>query len=392
MDIDELRHEVVSARWARDYARSIVEAVQVPLVVLDAGLRVLSANAAYYHLFQEEPTATEGHGFFELGGGEWDTAELHGAVAALLGAAGRFQALALEREFPGAGHRATSVSGCAVPSPGSEPLILLAIEDVTEQRRSERHRAELLALAEEAQERAERADAAKDLFLAHLSHELRNPLSAILLHAQALQTSRLDAHGVECAGVAIEANTKRQVKLVEDLLDVSRIVAGKLSLAVEEVDWRALVLGVLEAVKPAAAAKSVQLATELEGEPPLCLGDPGRLQQVVANLLTNAVEFTPSGGRVGVQVDAVDGMARLVVTDTGRGIAPALLPHVFERFAQEEGSASHGSGLGLGLAIVHQLVALHGGTVRAESPGRDLGATFTVTLPRQPTTPGSVAG
>jgi two-component system, chemotaxis family, CheB/CheR fusion protein len=382
VDIDRLRHEVSSARWARDYARSIVEAVQVPLVVLDGGLRVLSANAAYYRLFQEKPAETEGYGFFELGAGEWDAAELHRAVAAVLGSEGRFQTLQLEREFPGAGRRATSVSGCAVPFPGGEPMILLAIEDVTERRHGERRRAELLALAEEARQRAERADAAKDRFLANLSHELRSPLTSILLHAGALQASRLDARGIEGAGASIERSAKRQLRLVEDLLDLSGIVAGKLRVALEETDLRTLVLEVVDAVKPEADAKSVQLATEpLDGEPPLCLGDPGRLQEVVANLLSNAVKFTAAGGRVTVRIDAVDGLARLVVADTGRGIDPAFLPHVFERFAQEE-STSHNPGLGLGLALVRHLVEQHGGTVRAESPGRDLGSTFTVTLPR----------
>jgi two-component system, chemotaxis family, CheB/CheR fusion protein len=301
---------------------------------------------------------------------------------AAVGEDGRFQALEVEREFPGAGLRTTSVSGCAFPSPARTSMVLLAIENVTERREGERHRAQLLALAEEAAQRAERADAAKDLFLANLSHELRSPLTAILLHAQALQKGHLDGNAVKDAGATIEANTRRQARLIEDLLDVSRIVAGKIALAVEEVNWRALVLGVLEGIKPEAEAKSVQVAVECEGEAPLCMGDPERLQQVVANLFTNAVKFTPSGGRVGVRIDAIDGYARLVVTDTGRGIDPVFLPHVFERFAQESGSPAQNPGLGLGLALVHELVKLHGGTVLAESPGRSLGSTFTVMLPR----------
>ena len=311
--------------------------------------------------------------------------ELRRALDGVLGEDGRFQALEVQREFPGAGLRAVSVSGCAFPSPARTPMVLLAIEDVTERRQGEHRRAELLALAQKAAERAERADAAKDLFLANLSHELRTPLTAILLHAQALQKGHLDAGAVQGAGATIEASTKRQARLVDDLLDVSRIVAGKLSLAVEEVDWRALVLGVLEGMKPEAEAKSVELAVECEGAPPLCLGDPERLQQVVANLFANAVKFTPGGGRVRVRIDAIDGYARLVVSDTGRGIDPAFLPRVFERFAQEPDSLAQRSGLGLGLALVHELVKLHGGTALAESPGRDLGSTFTVTLPRRAT-------
>jgi two-component system CheB/CheR fusion protein len=382
VDIQDLKREVATAEWARDYAANIVQAVQVPLVVLGADLRVISANAAYYGLFREAAAETEGRAFFELGAGEWDLPELRRAVAGMLNGDGRFQALEVEREFPGAGRRATSVSGCAFPSPARTTMILLAIEDVTERQEGERRRAELLALAQEAAQRARQADAAKDLFLANLSHELRTPLTAILLHAQALQKGHLDASAVVGAGATIEVNTRRQARLVEDLLDVSRIVAGKIELTVEELDWRALVLGVLEAVKPEAEAKSVQLAVECEGDPPLCRGDPERLQQVVANLFTNAVKFTPSGGRVGVRIDAIDGSARLVVTDSGRGIDPVFLPHVFERFAQEPGLAVQKPGLGLGLALVHELVRLHGGTVLAESPGRDLGSTFTVTLPR----------
>ena len=382
VDIDKLRQEVSTAQWARDYSRSLVEAVQVPLVVLDAGLRVLSANAAYYLLFREKAAETEGHGFFELGAGEWDVAELRRAVAAVLRAEGRFQALDLEREFPGAGHRAASVSGCAVPSPAGEPMILLAIEDITERRQGERHGVELLALAVEARQRAERADGAKDVFLAKLSHELRTPLTAILLHAQVLQKGPLDSRAVGRAAAAIEANTRRQAKLVEELLDLSRVITGKLELDVEDVDWRRIVLPVLETVKPQAEAKSVQLEASLESDPAPFRGDPARLQQVVANLLSNAVKFTPSGGRVSVRSETVDGFTRLTVADTGRGIDPAFLPHAFERFAQEHGPTSQNPGLGLGLAIVNHLVQLHGGTLRAESPGRDLGSTFTVSLPR----------
>jgi two-component system CheB/CheR fusion protein len=148
VDIDELKHEVVSAEWARDYARNIVEAVQVPLVVLDAGLQVVSANAAYYRLFRENPAQIEGHAFFELGAGKWDTVALHQAVVDVRDAGGRFQALVMECEVAGDGRLAASVSGCALPSPDGPPMILLAIEDVTERQQGERKQAELLRLAE----------------------------------------------------------------------------------------------------------------------------------------------------------------------------------------------------------------------------------------------------
>jgi len=379
VDIDRLRHEVHDARWARDYASSIVEAVQVPLVVLDAGLRVLSANAAYYRLFQVQPAETEGHGLFELAGGAWDTAEVRQAVAGVLAGRGPFQALGLERVLPRAGRRTTSLSGCAVVSPG-EPMVLLALEDVTEQRAGERHRADLLALAEDARKRAERADSAKDLFLAGLSHELRTPLSVILLQAQILQQARPEAAAVVRAASLIEANARRQAKLIDDLLDLSRIATGKLRLSVEELDWRRLVAEVVEGAQPEAEALGVQLTADGAGGPAACRGDPVRLHQVVANLVANAIHFTPRGGRVDVRVDAADGIVRLVVSDTGRGIDPEFLPRVFQRFAQED-PARQARGMGLGLSIVHDLVELHGGTVRAESPGRGRGATFTVALP-----------
>jgi two-component system CheB/CheR fusion protein len=378
VDIDALRRGVLRARWARDYARSIVEAVQTPLVVLDTDLRVLSANAPYYRFFGEEPGRTEGHDLYELGAGEWEIEALHRAMGAVQGANGSFQALELEGNL---GHRTVSASGCAVAAPGGA-MILLAIEDVTERRQAERHQAELLAHAEEARQRAERADAAKDLLLASVSHELRSPLTAILLHAEVLQRGQLEAAAVGRAAGAIVACTRRQARLVEDLLDLSRSSSGTLDLAVEEVDLGELVAGVLEAMRPEVEAKSVQLQVDLPGGPLRLLGDPPRVQQVVANLVGNAVKFTPGGGRVSVRLEAEDGTARLVVTDTGRGIDPAFLPHVFERFSQEAQDGRRSSGLGLGLAVVRHLVELHGGTVGGESPGPGLGSTFTVVLPR----------
>jgi two-component system CheB/CheR fusion protein len=382
VDIDELRQEVVLARWSRDYARSIVEAVQVPLLVLDPEHRVLSANAAYYRHFQERPADTEGRGLFELGGGEWDAPGLRRAMEGLVAQDASFQGVELSRDFPGPGHRIASLSGSAIPASAGPPMLLLAIEDVTELREVATHRAALLAEAEAARRRAEQADHAKDLFLANLSHELRTPLTAILIHAQSIKTGHLDPAAVSRAAARIEASTRRQARLVEDLLDVSRIVSGKLAMEAEALDWRALVAGVLESMRPAAELSGVLLSAPPAGEPMPCQGDPGRLQQVVSNLLSNALKFTPAGGRVDARVDADGDQVRLVVADTGHGIEAAFLPHVFEQFAQEEGAGTHHPGLGLGLAIVKDIVRLHGGTVRVESPGRNQGTTFTVTLPR----------
>ena len=374
------------AQWARDYARSIVEAVQVPLVVLDAALRVLSANAAYYGLFREKPAETEGQRLLRA---RRRGVEHGGAAAgpwpASLGAAGSFQGLEVEREFPGAGRRVTSVSGCAVASPAGEPMVLLAIEDVTERRQDE-------------QQPRRAAGARRGVPSSGLRGPIRprtsswptSPTSCAPRSPRSSSTpSRCSGttstrRGVARAAASIEVNTRRQARLVEDLLDVSRITAGKLDL-----DARGGGLAEPGAggrrLDPAGRRGEVRPARwpPSTAESPHCLGDPARLQQVVANLLDNAVKFTPSNGRVNVRIDAVDGFARLVVSDTGRGIDQAFLPHVFERFAREGSATSHQPGLGLGLAIAHDLVELHGGSVTAESPGRDLGATFTVMLPRK---------
>jgi two-component system CheB/CheR fusion protein len=382
VDIDKLRTEVEVARWARDYARSIVEAVQVPLVVLDPGLRVLSSNVAYRALFREEATGSVGTGFFELDGGAWGSPELRRAVSGL-GSHGRFQSLEVEREVPVAGRRTLSVSGCAVATPTGEPMVLLAIEDVTARRRGERQSADRLVSSEAARGTAERADHAKDLFLSHLSRELRTPLTSILAHAHELQRDGLEAGEAARGGAAIELQARRQARLVDDLLDLTGIAAGKLRLAFELLDWGALVAGGVEAARASAAGRAIELSSDCLGVPAFCRGDRDRLEQVVAALVDNAIKFTPSGGRVEVRVDAVDGSARLRVTDSGRGIGEGFLPHLFERFAREGDSAGQGPGLGLGLAMVRELVTLHGGSVQAESPGRDLGTTFTVLLPRQ---------
>jgi two-component system CheB/CheR fusion protein len=380
VDIHALKRDVADAEWERDYARNIVAAVQVPLVVIDGRLRVMSANEAFYKAFGLGAEHTEGRGFFDLGGG-WDTPELRHALGTVLAEDARFQGLELERDFPG-GRRTMSLSACSVPSRTSSRMILLGIEDVTERRLGERLRADLLVRAEQAQEAAEKANGAKDEFLAFLSHELRSPLTSLLLNAELLTSSELDREQAQRASSAVERSAKHQLRLVDDLLDVSAIVAGKLHLEEQWVDLVPVVLAALELAKGPAQAKSLRIAVEMAAAIPRFRGDPVRLQQAVGNLLANAVKFTPDGGQLGLKLERVDGSARITVTDSGCGIDPAFLPHVFERFVQGDGARLRGQrGLGLGLAIVLHVMELHGGTIRAESPGKDLGATFTATLP-----------
>jgi signal transduction histidine kinase len=230
---------------------------------------------------------------------------------------------------------------------------------------------------------AQEANRAKDEFLATLSHELRTPLTSIMGWAEMLSLGILDEAARRHAVEVIEKSARSQAQLIADLLDVSRISAGRLRLDVRPVELRPIIEAAADVVRPAADARSIRL--DLKFDPKDCCrvsGDPDRLQQIVWNLLSNAVKFTPEGGRVSVRTAAVGNQAEMTVTDTGPGIPPEFLPHVFDRFRQAENhmTRAHG-GLGIGLSIVRHLVELHGGTVRAESEGEGRGATFRVRLP-----------
>jgi signal transduction histidine kinase len=233
-------------------------------------------------------------------------------------------------------------------------------------------------------EAAEESGRLKDEFLATVSHELRTPLNAILGWVLMLRSGALDGETTGRGMETVERNVRLLSRLVGDLLDVSRVATGQLRLDVRPVDLRDVVDAAVDVVRPAIAARSIELRTALDPEVGAVVGDAVRLQQVVWNLLSNAVKFTPEGGRVDVRLDRVDSHVEISISDTGSGIRPEFLPFVFEPFRQQDGSITriHG-GLGLGLAIVRRLVELHGGTVRAESAGEGQGARFTVVLPLQ---------
>ncbi len=274
-------------------------------------------------------------------------------------------------------------SATPIWGPGGEILAgALCLVDVTDVKKRERERLGLLAAEKAARAEAEAANRAKDEFLAMASHELRTPLNAILGWAQLLRSGKLDASAHLRAVETIERNGRAQVQLIEDILDGSRIITGKLHLEVRPFDMGDLVRAALDAVRPAAEAKHIRLESVAHPEPLRMSGDPERLQQVVWNLLSNALKFTPKGGVVSIAWSRVGDDVEIVVRDDGQGIAPDFLPHVFERFRQAEGSTTrrHG-GLGLGLALVRHLAEAHGGTVRAESKGLGKGAAFYVHLP-----------
>ena len=266
--------------------------------------------------------------------------------------------------------------------------------DIHEKKQLEEERKQVLEREKAARSEAESANRIKDQFLAILSHELRSPLNPILGWTKLLKSRKFDAVVTARALDTIERNAHLQIQLIEDLLDVSRIIRGKLNLNVAAVNLSSVIDTALETVRLAAEAKSIELRfippenresnAHLERPNFLVKGDANRLQQVIGNLLSNAVKFTPIGGCVQVylSVEASRNYVAIAVIDTGRGISAEFLPHVFEYFRQADSSTTRRfGGLGLGLAIVHHLVELHGGTVAAESPGEEQGATFTVRLP-----------
>ncbi|NMG20264.1 hypothetical protein DP116_12665 [Brasilonema bromeliae SPC951] len=243
----------------------------------------------------------------------------------------------------------------------------------------------ILAQEQQARAEAERANRIKDEFLAVLSHELRTPLNPILGWSKLLQQGKLNPAKTAHALETIHRNAKLQVQLIDDLLDVSRILQGKLSLTITPVDVKAVICAALETVRLAAEAKSLHIQTTIPDAVGTVNGDAGRLQQVVWNLLSNAVKFTPPGGQIAVELAQVGTHAQIQVRDTGKGISSDFLPYVFEHLRQQDGATTRKfGGLGLGLAIVRQIVEMHGGTVTVDSPGEGQGATFTVQIPLAP--------
>lgn len=234
----------------------------------------------------------------------------------------------------------------------------------------------------QARKEAEEANRAKDEFLATLSHELRTPLNAILGWSQMMMDSKVDEKAQRRALETIHRNARVQAQLIEDILDVSRIISGKLKMEVRPIELAPIIESAVESVLPATQAKEIRLQRVLDSGSSMISGDPNRLQQIVWNLLSNAVKFTPKGGRVQIRLERINSHVEIIVTDTGIGIPPKILPHIFDRFRQADASSTrqHG-GLGLGLAIVRHLVEMHGGTVEAESDGEEKGSTFTVRLP-----------
>lgn len=395
---DDLTHDLEAAGQARDLAlragrdcdaqlAAIVDQATVGIAQTDLAGRFVLVNERYCDLVGRAPDELRDVSFAETIHLE-DRAR---AVAALRGLSPEAPGASFETHHarPDGSIRWVDVSLSLAREAGAPRAVAIVALDATGRHAAEDiarardlERGELLARERKARQDAEAASQAKDDFLAVVSHELRTPLNTLRLWAGVLRDGPRDAQTLARAVDAIDRNAVLQARLIEDLLDVSRIVSGRFRLAIERVDLAAIIVPTIDTVRAAALNRAITLTTALDPATGPVLGDSTRLQQVLWNLLSNAVRFTPAGGRVTVVLRRVGPEAEVTVTDTGRGMAPGLIPHVFDRFRQGESGTmrSHG-GLGLGLSIARQIVELHGGTIRGESPGEGRGATFTVRLP-----------
>ena len=385
-DIDTIRKNEAEARIARDYAEAIITTIRQPVLVLTSALRVKTANRAFYQLFGVTPQDTEGEFVYNLGNRQWDIPKLQTLLQDVLPRNTHVLDFEVSHDFPGLGPKTMVLNATRLIEKDPESqLILLAIEDVTNLRRTEAERVAVSEKERAARAEVEAASHVKDEFLATVSHELRTPLSSIFGWSRLINEGKLDSAQKVRAMEAIERNARAQVKLVDDLMEVARIISGKLALQLQSVDAVAIVAASLETVRPIAASKNIEMKL-LPGPAPLPVqADPDRLQQVLWNLLSNAIKFTPVGGRVEVSSRHSDSQVEIVISDNGRGIKPEFLPHVFQRFTQADSSITRTQGgLGLGLAIARQLIEIHGGAIEASSAGEGKGATFTVRLPYRP--------
>ncbi|WP_337907017.1 CheR family methyltransferase [Iningainema tapete] len=383
VDIDALKRSTELLKESRDYAQAIVETIQQPIIVLDTNLIVVTANQCFYETFHVSNVETEHCSIFALGNGQWNIPQLRSLLEEVLPHNTQIHNYEVEHTFEQIGHKTMLLNACKIQRADNHQMILLAISDITERKLFESQRNQLLMQEQSARAAAETANRAKDQFLSIVSHELRNPLNSILGWAEMLRNRSFDAQKTAQALEIIERSAKSQAKLIEDLLDISRITTGKLQLNISLIDLVAVIEAAIYVIRPSAEAKNIQIETLLGSPDTLWVsGDPERLQQVLWNLLSNSIKFTPVGGRVTVKLERVGSFAQIQVIDTGQGISAEFLPHVFERFSQADTSISrfHG-GLGIGLSIVYHLVNLHNGTVQAESPGEGQGTTMTLILP-----------
>jgi PAS domain S-box-containing protein len=378
-DVTERRRAEEALRQSEERFARAFEASPLALTIssLRTG-RLLEVNETFTRLTGHAREKTIGRTPLELG--LWVAASEREAGLAKLSQGGRVRDSEQRFRMKDGSERVGRVSAEMIEV-GGEPCVLTVIQDITEQKRAEREREQLLEREKALRAKAEETNRLKDEFLATVSHELRTPLTAIIGWSHMLEHSALDEATARHAVSVIRRNAEQQRRIVEDILDVARVVTGKLRIEPELVELAPVVQAAIDSVRPAAQSKGIRLRAAFDPWA-VVAGDPQRLQQIAWNLLTNAVKFTPAGGEVRVAAERLLTHVRIEVSDTGQGIGPDFLPYVFDRFRQADSSTTrrHG-GLGLGLSIVRHLVELHGGSVHAYSAGEGQGATFTVHLP-----------
>ncbi|WP_293342889.1 response regulator [Microcoleus sp. CAWBG58] len=380
LDITPRKHTEEALRHSEEFRKRVLDSSSDCIKVLDMDARLLYMNAGGLCLLEIDDLTPYLNAEWICFWQDEAREEVESAIAvAKAGEVARFQGFC-------ATAKGTPKWWDVVLAPirdvaGQVVQILSTSRDITDRKQAEIERERILQLKQAALAESERVNRIKDEFLAVLSHELRSPLNPILGWTKLLQTGRLDETKTVAALATIERNALAQAQLIDDLLDMASVLRGKLSLNVTAVNLLSTIESAIETVQTAATAKSIVIHPVLSNIGQVS-GDGVRLQQIVWNLLSNAVKFTPKGGRVDIKLESADNQAQIVVTDTGKGINRDFLPYIFESFRQEDASVTrkHG-GLGLGLAIVYQLVEAHGGTIKADSLGEGKGATFRVNLP-----------
>src|SRR5262245_28321914 len=386
MDIDDQKHAEESLRASKERLAGIVSSAMDAIITVDDDQRIVLFNEAAERMFGCLAAEALGQPLNRFIPDRFRAAHAEhvrrfGETGDASRATGRLTTLTALRsdgaEFP----IEAAISSIEV---GGRRLYTVIYRDITERKRAEARERERLELEQAARATAEAANRSKDEFLAMVSHELRSPLNSILGYTRMLRSGMVDKDSINDVIATVERNAKAQLQIIEDLLDSACIVAGKLRIETSPVDLAPVLESAIDTVRAAAEAKGVILVTDFGPGPEEVAGDSARLQQVVWNLLSNGVKFTPVGGRVELRTESDANHIRIKVSDTGRGIEPEFLPFVFDPFRQADSSSTRRyGGLGLGLSLVKHLVELHGGTIRATSKGAGRGATFTVTLPRR---------
>jgi two-component system CheB/CheR fusion protein len=371
-NVTAFRASVEQAIYEREYTKAILNTVTNPLVVLDAQLRVQSGNRVFYSTFGISREKAQGVALRELGGDGWKASGLWAALTALASGSHDFQPFEIERAFPALGRRTLLFDARRVVGEGDATTVLLAAQDITELKHTE---AELQS-----------ANRRKDEFLALLAHELRNPLAPIRTGLELIRLAGDTPESVRRLRPIMERQITQMVRLIDDLLDISRISSGKIVLQRAPTSLAELIQAAVDAQRPAIETSHIELTVDMPPEPCTVDVDPTRFVQILSNVLHNATKFTPPNGKVrcaAAMLPTADPLqVAITISDTGVGISNDLLPRVFEMFTQAQSATErHHGGLGIGLALAKRLVEMHGGEIAADSGGLGQGSTFTIMMP-----------